>query len=1098
MNQSLGLLTARKNRVDFQGKLGDVCGVVLPTDVCTKHIVHSQLNGNNGEWTNTDDLDNALKQLEGVNLDLSFGDFPPLSKTQNQGRVSKAHHHQKKVNGGRNDPDDQTRRVNSQNAARRVNTKEVKPKNTTEIDAGKRERPVQKLIMMPKPLTDSTGVTRHVCGWDGKQAYKDHNGERCIGLSDGAMAISCHEDASFNLVKRHGTGWIERYTVPNESDDLNQLVYLSSAWDVMWVRGNFVHEGLSFTERSYVVFTPALQLLKTKFSSRQITESLVNGFTAALTREFSLGEYDPLLLQTVQYYVHSSHKLNYELSRTNVCKTKVVVKDRVEEKYLSVLKIQRTNDEIVRFNSVDCEVVDAYPGRTDCLITLKVKGEEEPKYWTGRNGSCYQEGDQSSYPAFKTQEKDANDFKYYRSQFCSFDGDGVKPFVTYSVNARNACKALKRMAGARETQEYDHYLTSLQYAAFGEVISRLFGADNFFQENVMFFDVGRLTCEIRQNHFTKFKVGPQKWDIIEVDGECVGRDTYVTPYGVRCLSHYTQPFVDTGIPAQRQKMLTLYRSPSAWELLSTEGLGALTTSVIVEPHLRSWVNVHDDLPRYKGTVEEMNMIHQQMAKGFQQLLDHHCFEKIEDYKNTHPDWIYLAGWERFLTMMDCESDRKWHAAIAHVKKAIRAMYVDEQLVHTPTEIMVKTVNAKVKKEFAKFGKVPRLFVTYEAGCMFANELPEYSKVCLDGNYWNVVNGVKTNVCIFAKPGGAKLKHVLSEAIASMGRRNYLNVLIYSDDSVWSGNINGVDFAFNVDISSCDSGNKAGVFGLVYTLLSKFRKDLALGLVSQCAKIINLQNPENKEELMQVEMATYFEGSGTVLTTILNHVAMYMVGQAAAVLFGMRSSLVRDWRDVESLIKECGVCFGHVLTVEPCISGSVFVPEKIQFLKRSPLLTTKGEYVPCMNYGPLFRSFGSVEGDLLAEMVGLDAGSFSQMGWDERWDLFASRVVAGLVNEPSSVVLQAMRQRFPRTPKNFDSWSEVTFGREKLQFGGFEAGGFDGSQETIDPMSLAIRYDINVADLEELAAQIGASKFGDVYPSEAVSQFFHIDYGMGKY
>lgn len=1096
MNRSLGLLAAKKNRVDFQGKLGCVVGSLQSNDANQPmHFVHSQLNGNNGEWTNTDDIDRALKQLEDV--DLQFGDFPPLSKTQNRGRVSKAHHFQKKVNGGRNDPDDMAKRENAQNAARRVNSKDEKPKPVEERKS--KERPTVKVILMPKPMTDSTGKTYQLCGWDGKQAYQNHDFGKCRGMSDGVICHSEFERKSFNLVKKHGLGWVERFTVADESDDLEKLVSLSSPWEEHWVREQFTHDGLTFTERSYVVFMPALQLLKTKFSTRQITESLVNGFTAALTREFSLGSFDPILLQTVQYYVHSSHKLNYELSRTNVCKTKVVVKDRVDEKYLSVLNIQRTNEEIVRYNSVDCEVADVYPGRTDCLITLTAKNLPQPRIWTGRNPDCYVPGELGAYPSFLTKEPDANDFKYYRSQFCSFDGNDVKPFVTYSVNATNACKALKRMAGARETQEYDKYLTSLQYAAFGEVISRLFGATNFYDENVAFFDVGRITCEIRRDHFTKFKVGPKRWDELEVNGEKVGRDTYVTPYGTRCLSHGTKAFIDNGVPDRQSCIENHYRQPSTWELLENEGMAVfLTSEAIVEPTLRTWVDVKDKLPRYQGTVEELNMIHQRMANGFQTLLDHHCFEKIEDYKNTHPSWIYLDGWERFLTMMDCEQDRKWHAAIAHVKKVIRTLYVDEQLVHTPTDIMVKTVNAKVKKEFAKYGKVPRLFVTYEAGCMFANELPEYSKVCLDGNYWSETNGVKTNVCVFAKPGGDKLKTVLSEAIASMGRRDYLNILIYSDDSVWSGNINGVDFAFNVDISSCDSGNKAGVFGLVYTLLSKFRKDLALGLVSQCAKIINLQNPEEKEELMQIEMATYFEGSGTVLTTILNHVAMYMVGQAASVLFGMRKRLIKDWKDVESLIIECGVCFGHVLTVEACISGSTFVPEKIQFLKRSPLLTSSGKYVPCMNYGPIFRSFGSVEGDLLAEMVGLDAGTFSQMGWDERWDLFASRVVSGLVNEPSSVVLHAMRERFPRTPKKFDSWSEVTFGREKLQFGGFEAGGYDGSQETIEPMSLAIRYDISVADLEELAAQIGASKFGDVYPNTAVSQFFHIDYGMGKY
>jgi hypothetical protein len=382
--------------------------------------------------------------------------------------------------------------------------------------------------------------------------------------------------------------------------------------------------------------------------------------------------------------------------------------------------------------------------------------------------------------------------------------------------------------------------------------------------------------------------------------------------------------------------------------------------------------------------------------------------------------------------------------------------------------------------------------------MYANSLPEYSKICLDGTESFDCNGVTVDITIFAKPTSDKLKYYMNSCIKAMQRPNHLNILIYSDDSVWSGNINGVDFAFNVDISSCDAGNKAGTFGLVYALLGQFRSDLALGLVSQCAKPIDMVNPENKEELMRVNMATFFEGSGTVLTTILNHVAMYMVGQAAVSLFGLRRLLINKWEDVSDLIKECGVCFGHVLTVDACLDGSSFCPEKIQFLKRSPLLTTSGKYVPCLNYGPVFRSFGSVEGDMVAEMVGLEPEEFSGLSYEERWDLFGSRVIAGLVNEPSSLILGALRERYSRTPKNFGSWSDVSFGKERCQFGGFqEAESLGAGEDSIEAWSLARRYSCSVEDLEVLVSQIKASKFGDVFSSYAVSAFFKVDYGVGE-
>jgi len=1074
-NEEWGHIVARYRRESLHyPAFVKLSGVLVELVISKIFVLRSSLNGNNGEATNDDDL-------------------------MRNHNVRPGARHQRPVAGGRNDPNDMARRQpggqhgaragegNAGNAGRRV--AEEERRRQADLELAERRR------LAEQERTEKIIYCTHLhLGWDGEQFYQRVNDD-CIGLLNGDKYRASNPFQVFTNVCKSETGFLIRYVHDQPEKQLRNTC-IRSPWDDLVVDGEFDWEGHRFERTEYTVFLPALHFIRKKFSSIVISESMVNGIVAGINKAFGLEDYPQVnLMPTVKYYIHLAHKTNYTIARDFVTKGKPIVKNRVEESYSSSLNIQRSEKDVVVFRSQDCEVPDTYCGRTDCCIT--VNGLK----WCGVSQNLFDRNDPRTYPFFATAAPDANSEKYYRSVFCRFDGNAVPPFVTYSVNARNACKALKRMAGARETQAYDHYLSSMQYACYGEILSRNYDVREYISEHHEFFSAGRAAVETRADQangavvISKFIVGYDNWRVS--DDHPNHKLTYVTPFAVRPPSFHVQPLADNN----HGTMDRPYRQTTLSDVFGAGGFyNLLNYSQEFGAALRPWMNpdAYVDLATYTGDAVELNAVYQFMADSFKALKEKHNRVVIDEYAKNNRDWLYLEGYEKFLTMMDCETDRCWHASIKHVKKALRQMYVEQQFVHLPTEIMVKTVNAKVKKEFAKFGKVPRLFVTYDAGCMFANELPEYSKVCLDGSYSWKYRNVTARVVIFAKPSSEKLKIELQNCINAMRSRNHFNVLIYSDDSVWSGNLNGVDFAFNVDISSCDSGNKLGTFGLVYDLLREFRSDLALGLMRQCSNVINLVNPEDRNEVMRIEMATFFEGSGTVLTTILNHVAMYMIGSAAISLFGCRAHCIRDWKDIRRVIIESGVLFGHVLTVDACLDEDSFVPEKIQFLKRSPLQTLKGDYIPCLNYGTIFRGFGSLEGDMVADMVGLSVEEFKVMDWSERWDLFASRVIAGLVNEPSSVILKALRSRFSHTPRHHSAWSELTFAKERIQYGGIiEAGEGNNGEDIIDDLSLARRYGCTVYDLEVLASQIANSKFGDVYPSEAVSAFAEVDYGVGR-
>jgi hypothetical protein len=106
---------------------------------------------------------------------------------------------------------------------------------------------------------------------------------------------------------------------------------------------------------------------------------------------------------------------------------------------------------------------------------------------------------------------------------------------------------------------------------------------------------------------------------------------------------------------------------------------------------------------------------------------------VDSLKNS-AHWLYYQGFDTYLSLMEPILGRQNAADIQHVKRKLRQAYVKGVEVHDTENIMVRRLNAAVKRELAKYGKAARLYVSYDAGCMYANELPEYVKMCLDGHH----------------------------------------------------------------------------------------------------------------------------------------------------------------------------------------------------------------------------------------------------------------------------------------------------------------------------------------------------------------------------
>jgi hypothetical protein len=250
------------------------------------------------------------------------------------------------------------------------------------------------------------------------------------------------------------------------------------------------------------------------------------------------------------------------------------------------------------------------------------------------------------------------------------------------------------------------------------------------------------------------------------------------------------------------------------------------------------------------------------------------------------------------------------------------------------------------------------------------------------------------------------------------------------------------------------------------------------------------------EWIKIIFHSAFEGSGTTLTTILNHVGSYGI---AVHFCRVLEGVLAGGGTVLDAYERGARMVGHQVTIDNwCVGTPVF--EKIQFLKHSPLLSEDGEWIPVLNYGCIFRSLGTVDGDLSAVMLGVEDAEFRCMPWLDRMDRVVAGVVRGMKNEPSSIVLDALRERFTKGTNEVklryefdllsaDSDSADFVGQERLVFGKERAFSY------ITTASICRRYDLVENDLLNLVSAIHSITLGKDSVTEAVSGFYRVDYGI---
>lgn len=792
--------------------------------------------------------------------------------------------------------------------------------------------------------------------------------------------------------------------------------------------------GASFPAAEYQVFAAADRVLIKEFPGGETNLALMKAMYACLQKNFPMVPND-WLTNTVRYYTHKRLVSLHEVTQGNVAFQAATGKPS------SVDVVTRNS--LIRYNISDqrCSIEK----ELDCECTINRTWEPRSDYVVRRttyeNGVSHtvkldlspivSEDGGLTYP----DEFFVNGFfkPGHRTILCRFVGANQRPFVRYANSTTNISKALKRLLASRGPmeqglREHQSYL-GIMYAK---------------------------ECGFSP-HIVKLL------EVLRVKPEAMG-------YGDDIWSQYKK-YMDEDIEAEGDHLP---------ETMPTLCIGSRAQGTLVDLEPSCPTDFHSMLTRVMEFISTMN---DRCTPAF--------LTRFLDAAKTKGNWVYNAIGVGLLECLPALESRARDVSIVHTKRQLRQEYYNSTPLHLEDDVLIQKVQLRVKMESGKYAKVPRLFADYNKGCIYASYLPALAKKLINGEYTFEHKGVLCILNVYSEPAADGIGTIFDKIIRANNSRDELYCAVYSDDVILGGSIRGRKFAANIDISSCDSSNWWPIFLIVGGLLGNISERRAQGLVEQCCKPMFAQNPGPEKEKIEVIFSSAFEGSGTVLTTLLNFVASGSGGIAMMYQL-IENEYLQTFGsdDIASLryaAKQGFATVGHVVTVDPAMHHGTVERAKFQFLKRSYGLTTTNRFVEFLNYGAIFRNFGVFDGDLEPSSLNMGRDEFNSLNWSQRFECYARGVVAGLVHEPSSRIMDALRRRFQ--PTEADKPIFVTNALEQIESD-------DRHLHELDSLAFMERYDVSEDEIDELVQQIENQCFaGSCLTSSAVAKFFAVDYGV---
>jgi len=468
---------------------------------------------------------------------------------------------------------------------------------------------------------------------------------------------------------------------------------------------------------------------------------------------------------------------------------------------------------------------------------------------------------------------------------------------------------------------------------------------------------------------------------------------------------------------------------------------------------------------------------------------------LMDTVHTIKTWGYYTVALGYYSLADLFTVRNMVSLLPHNKQALRIRYVNNVPVHDDFDVMVTHGAISQKWELARTGKVPRMVVDLNAGSMYANELPEFVKVCTHGERVVHYKGVMFILHTQSKPKLTSISFIFNRLIEISSMRNSVYLVNFSDDNCQSGNVGGKAFCYNSDAVAQDSRNRSFIISVTHAQFAMFCESTGSGKISQCMLPWRVVNPSSRGEMFEVEFFEPKQPTGIDSTTTINNTA------AEAMKSGFMYMIANGFKPDLSLRMAYALC-GHECTYEDCMHDGILVPEKVCFLKYFPGMTTQGKWVAQRCFGSIFRSLGMTKiGDLTADQIGLASGSFEfrTMSNETRMEHYISAIIRGYCHEPRSSIMTALRNRFNvGTYVIKPDWAALDgFNKDKTPVFTFEDSAIDNSDFDLLDSSICVRYNISQCDIDLLVDQVVRLVLGSVMSSEACAQFYFVDYGLPR-
>jgi hypothetical protein len=443
---------------------------------------------------------------------------------------------------------------------------------------------------------------------------------------------------------------------------------------------------------------------------------------------------------------------------------------------------------------------------------------------------------------------------------------------------------------------------------------------------------------------------------------------------------------------------------------------------------------------------------------------------------------------------DPEAFRIWYAQQPCAKKAERMTIVKFWSDFTNKTEAGSKSTANLKNEGAKWDAYARIFVSYGETCLYLPWAFTFIKQSMEGLYCETGEKLdSSNTHWFAPIRTLVNSHRYTtrdheiyiygdvEKLRLIFQRHYdVSIGLYGDHSYSTSSgddmINTVfedksEHFSEQDVTACDSSHSDGAFLLTTMYLRPFvTTEMILNFISTHMKPITLVNPHNRDESVQIR-GLITSGSGTTDTTPKNN--------------GILLSAFFSGCDQPGIKINWSVAFqrlGYVVKDEPRV-----VIQGMLFLKNFCYIVDDVVYVTgCL--GKIIKNFGTVDGNLLpTHFPTLTSKEFKELLVTNEQllaDWYFGSVMEGYKNEPSNVIIDALRSRFP-PPKHKAIIREEFITVNKGP----------NTYPAVPTEQLKLRYDFEDYEISEMVQIIHDIKIGIAVTHSGFGKIMEKDYGF---